>query len=267
MSDTAASTAKRVRHFRQILLWPLQLIPLQGRQSGTAALGSAQCRRRRQSVARGHRRIRRRAGALSGTSLQRTRHVPSVRPTIPLWRWISPIRRATATRRCECSAATTSAGYASYRTPAPNAVVLSIAHIDLYFFFDIDVTLLNVEVYANDLSLDVAQDILHRFGRAYPAGWDANGQGIHSMYDVEWLAPDGTVLGAIRLARSREIPDVRRPASRTADRVALGVPDAIRSCRIRRASPGTIRYRQIEYYRMPVMAFPRHGQRARADAQ
>ena len=73
-------------------------------------------------------------------------------------------------------------------------MTLNIAHVDLYFFFDIDVTLLNVEVYANDLSLDVAQDILYRFGRAYPAGWDANGQGIHSMYQVEWLAPDGTVL-------------------------------------------------------------------------
>ncbi len=66
--------------------------------------------------------------------------------------------------------------------------MLSIAHVDLYFFFDIDVTLLNVEVCADDLPLDVAQEILHRFGRAYPAGWDAHGQGIHSMYSIEWLA-------------------------------------------------------------------------------
>ena len=85
--------------------------------------------------------------------------------------------------------------------------MLSIAHVDLYFFFDIDVTLLNVEVYANDLSLDVAQDILHRFGRAYPAGWDADGQGIHSMYRVEWLGARRHRARAIRFARSREVPD------------------------------------------------------------
>src|SRR5262249_11853667 len=73
---------------------------------------------------------------------------------------------------------------------------LSIAHIDLYFFLDIDIVLLNVEVYADDLSLDTAQEVLHRFGRAYPAGWDSTGQGIHSMHRVEWLDANGAVLAA-----------------------------------------------------------------------
>ena len=63
-------------------------------------------------------------------------------------------------------------------------------------------TLLNVEVYADDLPLDTVQDLLYRFGRAYPAGWDAHGQGIHSMYRVEWLAADGSVLASFGFERT-----------------------------------------------------------------
>ena len=53
-------------------------------------------------------------------------------------------------------------------------------HVDLYFFFDVDVVLLNVEVAADDLTLSQAQEQLYRFGRAYPAGWDAHGQALHT---------------------------------------------------------------------------------------
>ena len=56
-------------------------------------------------------------------------------------------------------------------------LTLSVAHVDLYFFFDIDVVLLGVEVFADDLPLVIAEDVLYRFGRAYPAGWEENGQG------------------------------------------------------------------------------------------
>ena len=76
--------------------------------------------------------------------------------------------------------------------------MLSIAHVDLYFFFDIDVTLLNVEVFADDLSLDVVQEILHRFGRAYPAGWDAQGQGM----PLDVRASNGSAATARVLAES-----------------------------------------------------------------
>ncbi len=44
-------------------------------------------------------------------------------------------------------------------------------------------------------------------------------------------------------------------APRAADRVALGVPDASAGAAIIPAQPGAMRYRQIEYYRMPVMAY------------
>ena len=60
-------------------------------------------------------------------------------------------------------------------------ITLDVVHCDLYFFFDIDVVLLNLEVGANHLSLAQAQDLLYRFGRAYPAGWNAEGGALHCM--------------------------------------------------------------------------------------
>ena len=60
-------------------------------------------------------------------------------------------------------------------------ITLQVVHIDLYFFFDVDVVLLNVEVSASDLSLAQAQEQLYRFGRAYPAGWSADGAALHCM--------------------------------------------------------------------------------------
>jgi hypothetical protein len=140
--------------------------------------------------------------------------------------------------------------------PKPDAepIVLSIAHVDLYFFFDIDVTLLNVEVFADDLSLDTVQDLLYRFGRTYPAGWDANGQGIHSMYRTEWLAADGSVLaGSDSHEREKFLTFVG--AHRTPRIGALWSYMLYPLVQDQAAvSPNTIRYRQIEYYRMPVMA-------------
>ena len=80
--------------------------------------------------------------------------------------------------------------------PGDAPVTLDVIHCDLYFFFDVDVVMLNLEVGANDLSLAQAQDILYRFGRAYPSGWEADGSALHCMASVEWLGADGRVLAS-----------------------------------------------------------------------
>jgi hypothetical protein len=253
MSEVAAVPGKRVRHFRQILLWPLQLIPLkEGNQVQRhwEVLHSA-------SEGNPWRELIDEFGGAPGQYQERhynelVTFLPYVQRFLygdgysdPEGHGNSPMR---VFRRHDIGAVRVVAH------PGSEPVVLSIAHVDLYFFFDIDVTLLNVEVYANDLSLDVAQDILHRFGRAYPAGWDASGQGIHSMYEVEWLAPDGTALAQsdsrdrdkfLTFVGQHRVP---RIASHWAYLMYPLVQDQT-------GSPGTIRYRQIEYYRMPVMAY------------
>jgi hypothetical protein len=59
--------------------------------------------------------------------------------------------------------------------PGAAPITLQVVHCDLYFFFDVDVVLLNLEVCADHLTLAQAQELLYRSGRAYPAGWDAPG--------------------------------------------------------------------------------------------
>jgi len=131
---------------------------------------------------------------------------------------------------------------------------LEVVHVDLYFFEDVDVVLLNVEVAADDLALPHVQEILYRFGRGYPSGWDAAGQPLHTMAGVDWLDAEGRVLArSDAQARESYLEFVRE---HRAPRIAAHwefmlrplVPD-------HSEHEGVLRYRQIEYYRMPLMAY------------
>ncbi len=73
-------------------------------------------------------------------------------------------------------------------------LLFGIAHIDLYFFYDIDLAVLAVEIHADDLPLRVVQDVMFRFGRAYPAYWEENGQAGHCSWKVEFLSAASDVL-------------------------------------------------------------------------
>ena len=131
---------------------------------------------------------------------------------------------------------------------------LQVVHVDLYFFEDVDIVLLNVEVAAEDLRLQDAQEILYRFGRGYPSGWDSGGQPLHAMAGVEWLDAQGAVLArSDAQARDTFLAFV---GEHRAARIAAHwefmlkplVPD-------HSELEGSLRYRQIEYYRMPLMAY------------
>ena len=133
-------------------------------------------------------------------------------------------------------------------------ITLQVVHCDLYFFFDVDVVLLNLEVCADRLSLTQAQELLYRSGRAYPAGWDAQGEALHCMSSVKWLATDGSVLASSD-AQQREafISHVaRHRAPRISAHWAYLMLPLVSDLS---DEPGVLRYRQIEYYRMPVMAY------------
>lgn len=133
-------------------------------------------------------------------------------------------------------------------------LTLDIVHVDLYFFFDVDVVLLNLEVAASDLSLAQAQELLYRFGRGYPAGWDAQGQAQHCLASVEWLGEGGQVL-ATSDAQQRDlfmahVSEHRAP--RIASHWAFALSPLISD---HSDQEGRLRFRQIEYYRMPMMAY------------
>jgi hypothetical protein len=138
--------------------------------------------------------------------------------------------------------------------PQDAPVTLDIVHVDLYFFFDVEIVLLNLEVSADGLSLAQAQELMYRFGRAYPAGWDSNGQALHCLASVEWLGADGRVL-AHSDAQDKEaflahVCEHRAP--RIAAHWAFVLEPLVSD---HSDGAGALRYRQIEYYRMPLMAY------------
>ncbi len=135
-----------------------------------------------------------------------------------------------------------------------DAVTLDIVHADLYFFFDVDVVMLNLEVSAGVLDLSQAQELMYRFGRAYPAGWDDHGQALHCLHSVEWLGDDGVVLAASD-AQQRD-SFLSHVAAHRAPRIARHWDFMLQPLVNDLSSAvGVLRYRQIEYYRMPMMAY------------
>jgi hypothetical protein len=134
---------------------------------------------------------------------------------------------------------------------------LAVEHIDLYFFHDLDVVLLNVELYASDLPLAQAQELMYRLGRAYPGGWTPDGAAQHCLHRCEWLDTQGRVLAASDVGeRERFLEHV---AEHRAPRIAAHWAWLLQPLRAlhdeRGEGEAALRFRQIEYYRMPMMAW------------
>lgn len=129
-----------------------------------------------------------------------------------------------------------------------------IVHLDLYFFYDIDVVILVVEIAADDLDLRQVQETLYRFGRAYPPYWDEDGSGGHCLTRAEWMAPDGRVLAHSDYEkRSKYLSFVSRFRSPC---ISSHWEFLLRPLVLHHSDEdGLVRYRQIEYHRMPLLAY------------
>jgi hypothetical protein len=142
----------------------------------------------------------------------------------------------------------------TYPDPSAAPVTFEVAHVDLYFFYDIDIVILTVEIYAENLALSRAQDTLFRFGRGYPTYWEPEGRGGHCPKYVEWLSADGKVL-AVSDYENREkylsfVCRYRAPCIASHWEWLLE-PLVLHHS----GKTGLIRYRQIEYHLMPLMAY------------
>jgi hypothetical protein len=140
------------------------------------------------------------------------------------------------------------------RTAGCEPITLDIAHVDLYFFYDLDVVVLALEVFAENLPLDVVQDLLFRFGRAYPPGWEAESRGATCPERTEWLNEAGQVLAFSDFGdRAKYLEYVCENRS---PRIASHWAHMMRPLVLHTSDePGPLRYRQLEYYRMPMMAY------------
>lgn len=133
-------------------------------------------------------------------------------------------------------------------------LICRVQHVDLYFYYDVDVVMLAFEFYADDVPLQRVEDILFRFGRSYPAQWDDDGVPDQCMRDVEWLNAAGeTLVSSDFLDRSRFLTHAceHREARIGQHWEFLLRPMVQHHSELK----GDVRYRQLEYHRLPKMTY------------
>ena len=248
---TMSTVAPVVQHFRQILLWPLELMPIRVDEQI-----QRHWRYLRQTEPRGL--WREVEDEITGDpKLFQERHYSEFVTFLPyVQRFLygegtgaetgqSPIR---VFRRTDV--ARTRLTFPGDGVP----VELDVTHVDLYFFYDIDVVILVVELAGERLPLPRVQEALYRLGRAYPTHWEQNGDGGHCLPRVEWLAADGTVLAVSDYEKREKFLEhvcrYRAPAIAAHWEFLLSPIVAHHS-----TQSATLRYRPIEYHRMPVLGY------------
>jgi hypothetical protein len=249
-----------VRHFRQILLWPLQLIMPARENAQTQKpwemleqAGLANPWRELSSEFSGEfsgepRKFQRRHYNEFATFLpqvQRFLYGESMSSGRNAWHSESQVR---VFRRTDVARARV-----TYRRgEAP--VLFEVGHVELYFFYDIEVILLTVEIFADDLGLQRVQHTLYGLGRAYPLDWEAGGVGSHCLERVEWLGAGGEVLAVsdyekeeryLAFVARYRAPHIASHWEYLLRPLALHYSGALQG----------VRYRQIEYHRMPLVAY------------
>jgi hypothetical protein len=253
----AAPAGKTVRHFRQILLWPVYLLP---RQDGSHAHDHAA-----QLVRSGsdspwrdladeftedpaefqERHYREFVTFLPAVQRFLYGHGPGRLPGSGASFEGRPVK---IRRRYDVQTARVTL------EPGDAPIVLSVAHVDLYFFLGVDIAILSVELFGDDLPFDTAQELICRVGRAYPAGWTEDGRAENCPFLVEWLSASGERLAASDYDNREKylafVCQRRNPA------VASHWEHLMRPMVLPHSSlEGTLRYRQLEYSQMPTMAF------------
>lgn len=129
-----------------------------------------------------------------------------------------------------------------------------VDHLDVYFFYDADVMIPTVEISTENIDLRVAMDTLNRFGRAYPAGWSDKGEPANCFETVEWLDAKGAPpAGADYTDRLKFYQSVAR--TQTVDIAAHWEFVLKPMAPHRHGAIGAVRYRPLEFHRMPMMTW------------
>ncbi|HZF16973.1 MAG TPA: CorA family divalent cation transporter [Steroidobacteraceae bacterium] len=243
-----------VRHFRQIVLWPVQLMPLKAGvqvQRHWEALGECGGTNPWRNV---------RDELYGDPQVFQERHYKefvTFLPYVQRFLYGSTVGQEASQRHGEPSIHVfrrTDIAKTRVTYDDGERIDFSVTHADLYFFLDADIAILQFELHADNLTLDRVQDTLFRFGRAYPAFWDAQLRGGNCPRGVEWLDANGNVLAASDYdARSKYLEHVKKYRSPAIAShweyllkpLILEYPGQV----------GPLRYRQLEYYRMPIMAY------------
>jgi hypothetical protein len=253
MSDAQPGTARRVRHFRQILVWPLQLMPLRD----DAQIQNHWELLERPALDNPWREV---ADELTDDPHEfQERHYSEFVTFLPyVQRMLYGEGKGRATTPGESPMRMfRRTDVAAVRMTYPDdgaSVVFRVAHVDLYFFYDLDVVLLVVEIGADDIDFERAQETLYRFGRSYPTYWTPDGSGGNCLRRAEWLDAGGEVLSTSDFEHREKYLTYacrfRSPCISSHWEFLLNPMVLHHSDR-----KGPIRYRLVEYHRMPVCGF------------
>lgn len=251
MSATAAADPL-VRQFRQILLWPVQLVPEDERRP---------IRRHWELLQRTRDHPWKEIDEFTGDPKSfEARHYHEFVTFLPyVQRFLygdelgarvggygeSPMR---VFRRGDV------AGVRVWYPDDAEPVLFEVARVDLYFFYDLDIAILVVEIGAADIRLSRAQDTLFRLGRTYPAFWDGEGNAGNCARRVEWLDAAGEVLSASDYERREEY--LAYVCEHRSPRLGAHWEYLLHPIATRHQGQGHgVRLRQLEYHRMPVLAY------------
>ena len=139
--------------------------------------------------------------------------------------------------------------------PGDDSVLrLDVVRTELFFFYDLDLVILVLEIRGDALRLQRAQEVLFRFGRAYPHFWHEDGRPSNCLKRVTWLGTDGQELATsdyeqreryLKFVSTHRAPCI---ASHWEYLLEPLVPHYSQK-------GGALRMRQLEYHRMPLMAY------------
>ena len=166
------SDAKHIRHLRQNLLWPVHLLPLQG----GASLQHHWEHLAKPSTQSPWREVDDEFG--DPAEFQERHYNEFVTFLPPVQRFLygqglgKAVRRSYGESPIRVMRCNDVAKVRLTLSRGDEPIEFQVVHVDLYFFFDIDIAILALEVAADHLDLGVAQEALFRFGRAYPAYWE-----------------------------------------------------------------------------------------------
>lgn len=252
----ATHSGRFVRQFRQILIWPLELMPLQqGAQIQShhwdlltsPAGGAESCWTELEDT------------FSDDPSLLQEGHYREFETFLPHVQRFLYARgaRGRSDRRQSPVRVFRRRDIAQVRMileESANSLLFNVAHVDLHLFSDVNVVLLTIEIEARDLAVECVQEVMYRFGRAYPAGWSETGKASYCLERVEWLDGDGRVLATSDYERREKF--LRSVRQHQAPAIAAHWEFLLEPLNVSHSeAKGPLRYRLVASNRIPIMAY------------
>ncbi|MBF0422429.1 MAG: hypothetical protein HQL73_05495 [Magnetococcales bacterium] len=132
--------------------------------------------------------------------------------------------------------------------------IFRVDKINLIFFDDTSLVFLRCEISGDNLPLTTVHELLYRFGRAYPTGWNEDGLGIHNVSTAEWLGQAGEILATsdfsdrhkfLRSTKNNRVPATAAHWTFLLEPLVFSVSEKV----------GQLRFHLVENHHMPKIAY------------